>query len=94
MASTSFTLRMDNDLKARLEAQAQAEDRSAAWLAQTAIAELLERREWKRQAVEEGETEYRTGKLVDGDAVHRWLASIGTEGELPEPTFESSPAKL
>lgn len=94
MPTTSFTLRMDTDLKARLEAEAQAEDRSAAWLAQTAISELLERREWKRQAIEEGMDDVRAGRLIDGDAVHEWLASLGTDTELPEPTFETHPAKL
>jgi predicted transcriptional regulator len=94
MATTSFTLRMDTDLKARLEAVAQAEDRSVAWLAQTAISELLERREWKRKAIEEGEAEAEAGLLIDGDAVHEWLASLGTDNELPEPNFETHPAKF
>jgi predicted transcriptional regulator len=94
MGTTSFTLRMDTDLKARLEAEAQAEDRSAAWLAQTAISELLERRQWKRQAIKEAEAEAEAGLLIDGDAVHEWLASLDTHSELPEPTFKTHPAKL
>jgi predicted transcriptional regulator len=92
MATTSFTLRMDTDLKARLEAEAQAEDRSAAWLAQTAISELLERREWKRQAIEEGEADVRAGKLIDGDVVMAWVQSWGTANELPEPTWPANKA--
>ena len=87
MPTTSFTLRMDVDLKVRLEAEAKAEDRSAAWLAQTAISELLERREWKRQAIEEGEADVRAGRLIDGDVVMEWVHSWGTAHELPEPTW-------
>jgi RHH-type transcriptional regulator, rel operon repressor / antitoxin RelB len=93
MPTTSFTLRMDTDLKARLEAEAQAEDRSAAWLAQTAISELLERREWKRQAIEEAEAEAEAGLLIDGDAVEAWVKSWGTHDPLPPPTVQSHPFK-
>jgi predicted transcriptional regulator len=93
MPTTSFTLRMDTDLKARLEAEAQAEDRSAAWLAQTAISELLERRAWKRQAIEEAEAEVEAGLLIDGDAVEAWVKSWGTDDPLPPPTVQSHPFK-
>jgi predicted transcriptional regulator len=94
MATTSFTMRMDTELKARLEAEAEAVDRSTAKLAQMAITEFLERLEWKRRAIDEGMADVRAGRLIDGDAVHDWLASLGTDNELPEPTFETHPAKL
>ncbi|MFM9975082.1 MAG: CopG family ribbon-helix-helix protein [Beijerinckiaceae bacterium] len=92
MATTSFTLRIDTELKARLEAEAETEDRSSAKLAQIAITEFLERREWKRHAIEEGMADVRAGRLIDGDAVMEWVESWGTQNELPEPTVPASKA--
>jgi predicted transcriptional regulator len=92
MATTSFTLRIDTELKARLESEAAAEDRSSAKLTQMAIAEFLERRAWKRQAIEEGMADVREGRLIDGDAVMAWVESWGTQKELPEPTWPANKA--
>jgi predicted transcriptional regulator len=51
MATATFTTRIDADLKARLEQIAKFEDRSASYMANQAIAALVEEREATQELV-------------------------------------------
>ena len=93
MATTSFTLRIDQDLKARLEREAASEDRSIAAVSQRAIKEFLDRRDAFRLTVEEADAEADAGLLIDGDAMMAWVRSWDTENERPVPTAQSHPFK-
>ncbi|MGL5362871.1 MAG: CopG family ribbon-helix-helix protein [Bosea sp. (in: a-proteobacteria)] len=89
--SVSFSIRMDEALRARLEKEAQAEDRSASYLAQKAISAFLDARASRRQemlaafAQSQTETEF-----VSGDAVSAWVESWETATELPVPAADIS----
>ncbi len=52
MPTTTFTTRIDADLKARLEQIAKNEDRTASYMANQAIKMLVEEREATRELVE------------------------------------------
>ena len=85
MATVPFSLRIDRKLKAKLEKEAGIEDRSSAYVAQRAIAEFIARREAKRKALNEAFAEADKGVFISGEAVERWMASWGTDHELPMP---------
>ena len=74
MATTSFTTRLDTDLKQSLERIAQFEDRSASWVANRAIRSFVEEREATRELVQTGlELVASEAKGVSSSSVHEWL---------------------
>ncbi len=94
--SVSFSIRMDEGLRARLEKEAQAEDRSASYLAQKAISAFLDARASRRQEIlaayaqSQSETEF-----VSEEAVSAWVDSWETPNELPVPAADViRPSKL
>ena len=91
MATVQFSIRIDPDIKARLDCEAQQEDRSASYLAQKAIDEYLKRQEYLRHVISDAEAEAEKGLFVSGQAVHAWIASWDSEAELPEPQADIFP---
>ena len=85
MATVPFSMRLDEDVKARLEKQAQREDRSAGFLAQLAIQNLLEEREHFYEQMDLAIAEADKGVFISGEAMHRWMESLETENKLPPP---------
>lgn len=76
MSNASLTTRIDADLKAELERIARYERRSASFMANQAIRNLVEERRATRELVETGLAlvEKRAPAIAAGD-VHAWLAS-------------------
>lgn len=89
MPTTSFTTRIDADLKADLEQIAQFEDRSASYMANLAIRNLVEERKATRELVDLGLEMVEHGMLGnDAEAVHKWMLA---DDEQPFPS--AMPAK-
>lgn len=82
-------IKLDASLHERLKALGQIKDRSPHWLMRTAIAEYVEREEaYEREKCEDRERWERyqaSGHAIPGEAVDSWLASWGSENELPCP---------
>ena len=82
----TFSVRLDDALRARLEKEAKAEERSLSFLVQKALTEFLDTKEQKRAAIEAAyqgahdETEF-----ISGERMSAWVASWGTDQEGPEP---------
>jgi len=85
MPTVPFTFRIETELKKSLELEAQAEDRSASYLASQAIKMMLELREEKKQAIQNAILEADKGVFVSQKAVHEWMDSWDTENELAKP---------
>ncbi len=86
MAVTS--IRLQQDLEEHLEDAVKRLHRSKNWLINQAIKEFLarealERRRW--QETLEALNSANQGRVVDGDTVHQWLQSWGTDDEQPPP---------
>lgn len=86
MATTPFSLRLDTELKAQLDVEAQELDRSASYVATKAIRAYLQAREYKRKAIDEAIEQADKGVFVSQEKVHAWMESWGTDSELPQPT--------
>ena len=78
-------MRLDEDLKSSLEAEARLEDRSASYLATRAIKKMLAEKEAKRRLIEEAMAEADKGVFVSSEMVESWMNSWGTDNELPIP---------
>ena len=85
MPTTPFSIRLDDEVKAKLEREARLEDRSAGYIAQKAIESYLDCKAYFRQEMEAAIAEADKGVFISGEAMHRWIESWDTENELPPP---------
>jgi predicted transcriptional regulator len=85
MGTVPFTLRLEEELKSSLEAEAKREDRSAAYLATRAIKAMLDTKAAKRRLIEDAMAEADKGAFVSEEAMNAWFQSLGTDDELPDP---------
>lgn len=69
MTSTTITIRLDMEVKQRLEKLATATKRSRSFLAQEAIDEYLNLHEWQIKEIQQGLAEAENGDLIDHDVV-------------------------
>jgi predicted transcriptional regulator len=83
------SIKLDDDLKGRVEHLAAARRRSSHWIMREAIAQYVEReekRERLRQDTLQAWEEFQaTGLHATAGEVEKWLSSWGTEDELPAP---------
>ncbi len=76
MATTSFTTRIDTELKAELEQIARYEDRSASYMANQAIKAMVEERKATRELVETGLALIeKDAPAIPAEAVHDWFVA-------------------
>ena len=87
------SIRMDETLKARLEPAAIAEDRSLSWLAQKAITDFLDARDYKLQALLDAHAEAEKGVFISDKAMTAWVGSWDTPHELPIPNSDIFPSR-
>jgi predicted transcriptional regulator len=83
------SIKLDDELKGRVQNLAAARRRTSHWIMREAIAEYVEREE-KREALRQNtlkawEEFQATGLHTTADDVEKWLSSWGTEDELPAP---------
>lgn len=85
MATTPFSLRLDPILKKRLEKEAKKSKRTAGFIANHAIRSYFEGLDQFEQEMDEAVKEADKGVFISGEAMHAWMASWGSENELPPP---------
>lgn len=85
--TTTVTVRLDAQLKTKLEALAQSTQRSKSWLAAEAIKAYIEQESWQIEQIEEGlkQANQPDTQWVDHEQVSTWLRTWGTEDEAPAP---------
>ena len=93
MASTPYSIRLDDDLRKALEAEAAIEERPPAQLAVRAIRSMLEAKATKRAAIDAALAEAEQGRFISGDAMNAWIDSWDTEAELPMPKADIFPSR-
>jgi predicted transcriptional regulator len=84
-SSETLSIRLDADVKRRLELLAQRSKRSKSFLAAEAIAAYVETEGWQLSEIREGLKELDRGKVVDHRRVSKWLRSWGAAGESKAP---------
>ena len=83
--STTLSLRIDEETKARLEALAKRSRRSKSFLAAEAIASYVEAESWQLDEVAVGLDDLEQGRTVGHEAVTDWLRSWGSPHERKPP---------
>jgi RHH-type rel operon transcriptional repressor/antitoxin RelB len=83
MRSTTFTVRVDQRAKKRLEKLAENTGRSRSYLAAEAINEYLDVNEWQVTGIKRAIASLDRGEGVPHQQVKDWIASWGSENERP-----------
>lgn len=85
MPTSTFTTRIDADLKERLQAIARQERRSASFMANQAIENFVEEREATKALVETGLKLIEKGApTISSEAIHAWMHGP-EDAPFPEP---------
>ena len=96
MPTTTFSMRMDVETKARLEKKAASLDRSAAWVAQKAIEDYLDQEQALHESIK-AILDNDDGRRISGEAVMAWMDrwAEGYDDPFPRPDIEpeSAPGK-
>ena len=92
MPTTPYSVRLDDEVRAALEAEARIEDRPAAQLAARAIKSMLDAKAAKRAMIDAALVKADAGVFVSMEATNTWVESWGTDNELPMPEPDIKPA--
>jgi predicted transcriptional regulator len=93
MASTPYSIRLNDELRKALEIEAAIEDRPPAQLAVRAIRSMLEAKAAKRAAIDAALAEAEAGRFISSNAMNAWIDSWDTEAERPMPKSDIFPAR-
>lgn len=85
MSSTTFTVRIEPEVKKRLEKLAKSTGRSRSFLAAEALNEYLDVNEWQVAGVREAIASLDRGEGVTHEEVKAWVKSWGRKRERPVP---------
>lgn len=85
MKSTTFTVRVDTDVKKRLERLAKSTGRSRSFLAAEAISEYLEFNEWQVAGIRRAIASLDRGEGIAHDQVKDWVTFRRSANEKPAP---------
>ena len=81
-----FSIRLDDELRAKLEHEAKVEDRSLSYMVQKAVETFVDARAHRRAIIMASYQAALTEKeFISGKAMDAWVESWGTDKELPEP---------
>ena len=93
MANSPYSLRLDPELKARLEKHAERTDRSAAYIVQEALSDYLDNADFIEKELDKAEAELNKGVFISEEKVMAWFRSLGTGKELSPPEPDIFPSK-
>ena len=83
--STTLSLRIDVELKNRLESLAKRSRRSKSFLAAEAIAAYVQAESWQLDQIAAGLDDLEAGRTVKHEDVAGWLQTWGAPGERKTP---------
>ncbi|PHS22345.1 MAG: hypothetical protein COA84_12850 [Robiginitomaculum sp.] len=86
--STPFSLRLDPELRTRLEAEAKQADRSASYMAAKAIKTFLDAQRSKREAIATAISQTDAGDFISSEKMSDWVNNWGTDNEQPDPKVD------
>jgi predicted transcriptional regulator len=85
MSSATFTVRVDSDIKKRLEKLAKSTGRSRSFLAAEAIGEFVDVNEWQIAGIRAAMQSLDRGESIPHEQVKEWVKSWGSRKERPAP---------
>jgi RHH-type transcriptional regulator, rel operon repressor / antitoxin RelB len=86
MPSTTFTVRVESEVKRRLEKLARSTGRSRSYLAAEALNDYLDVNEWQVAGVKRAIASLDRGEGISHQEVKDWVSSWGRKRERPVPS--------
>ena len=93
MASSPFSVRLDDGIKSRLDREAVRNDRSAGFIINKAVERYLDDADAFRVEMQALVAESEKGVFISEEAMMKWMASWDTDNELPPPEPDIFPTK-
>jgi predicted transcriptional regulator len=93
MSAPPFSLRLDAELRARLEAEARRLDRPASQVAQRAIVRYLDAQDALRREIDAAVAEAEEGVFISVEAIGAWMRTWGSADEAPPPEPDVLPTR-
>ena len=85
----AMSVKLDDDLKSRIQTLADSRKRTSHWIMREAIREYVEREEaresFKQEALASWEAYQETGRHLKGSELNDWLTKWGTDKETEIP---------
>jgi len=85
----AMSIKIDEDLRARIQKLADNKDRSPHWIMRAALQEYVAREEarasFKKEALDAWTAYKETGLHLSGEEVQQWLVTWGTDKEAASP---------
>ncbi len=85
MASKPFTLRLPDEVREDLKFLSASMKRTQASIASEMLAKDISEKAYRARAIQTAKEEAKKGAFISQEAVEKWVASIGTDNELPLP---------
>ena len=86
MPTKPYSVRLNDEVRQALEAEAAREQRPPAQLAARAIKSMLDAKAAKRAALEAAVSSAEEGVFISSEAMNAWVDSWGNNSERPLPT--------
>ncbi|WP_426227721.1 CopG family ribbon-helix-helix protein [Pararhizobium sp. DWP3-4] len=87
--AVATSVKLEDELKERVQSLATARRRTSHWIMHEAIAQYVEREErreaFREETLKAWEEFQQTGLHASAEDVEKWLSSWGTENEVPAP---------
>ena len=88
MATTSFSIRIDEEIRGQLKREAKHLNRSESFVDATAIKKYLESCSQKRKAIDLAVLQAEQGNVISSEKMNEWVDSWGAQNEQPLPTTD------
>lgn len=85
MATVPLSLRIDSDVKDRIEDEAKQTDCSSSYIVVQAIKQYLNKQNYKKEALKVAIAKADEGKFISQESMREWFASLGSDNVLPRP---------
>ncbi len=85
MSTVPLSLRIDSEIRERIEVEAEKMDRPSSYVVVEAIKQYLNKKDYKREALKTAIERADKGEFISQELMREWFASLGSDNQLPRP---------
>ena len=85
MSTVPLSLRIDSEIRERIEIEAKKMDRPSSYVVVEAIKQYLNKKDYKKEALKTAIERADKGEFISQESMREWFASLGSDNQLPRP---------
>ena len=85
MSTVPLSLRIDSEIRERIEVEAEKMDRPSSYVVVEAIKQYLNKKDYKKEALKAAIERADKGEFISQESMREWFASLGSDNQLPRP---------